>query len=83
MEHADYEEVSVMDMVLSDDGAVLTYPCPCGDVFELDIDEFVNNDADVAQCPTCSLTVKILFDAASKAAFLAKVRPAKALTAAA
>ena len=69
MTHSHYEEVSLAEMELSDDGATLLYPCPCGDTFELALSEFAEG-ADVAQCPTCSLTIQIKVSDDERRAFL-------------
>lgn len=84
MDEFHYEEVALSDMVVEDN--VLLYPCPCGDLFELDMDEFIAG-ANVAQCPTCSLTVRIIASAEERARFIAAFNggsappPAEALTA--
>lgn len=65
----EYEEVALSELVYDADGQRLQYPCPCGDLFELSIADFMNGK-DIAQCPTCSLTVKVLYSADDRAAFL-------------
>ncbi|KEG12567.1 diphthamide biosynthesis protein 3 [Trypanosoma grayi] len=64
-----YEEVALSEM--SVDGNLLRYPCPCGDLFELPLEEFAGG-ADVAQCPTCSLTLRIICSEAERKEFLRK-----------
>lgn len=76
MTHAHYEEIPFADMELSDDGTTLVYPCPCGDTFELALARFAEG-ADVAQCPTCSLTIQILVTDEERKAFL-KLHPVPA-----
>lgn len=66
-----YEEVHVSEMIIQDDK--LIYPCPCGDVFELSVEDF-KNGTDVAQCPTCSLTIKIVYVDGERDRFLSKVQ---------
>lgn len=67
MEEFHYEEVQLSEMTLED--GVLRFPCPCGDLFELLLEDFIAGN-DVAQCPTCSLTVKVLFTKEEKSSFL-------------
>ncbi|KAG5502044.1 hypothetical protein JKF63_04321 [Porcisia hertigi] len=67
MEEFHYEEVQLADMTLED--GVLRFPCPCGDLFELSLEDFIAGK-DVAQCPTCSLTIKVLFTKEEKQCFL-------------
>ncbi|EPY31048.1 diphthamide biosynthesis protein 3 [Strigomonas culicis] len=69
MDEFHYEEVNLGDMMFEDDK--LLFPCPCGDLFELSLEAFLQG-ANVAQCPTCSLTVKIIFTQAEKNSFLSK-----------
>ncbi|KPA74053.1 hypothetical protein ABB37_09358 [Leptomonas pyrrhocoris] len=71
MEEFHYEEVQLSEMTLED--GVLRFPCPCGDLFELLLEDFIAGK-DVAQCPTCSLTIKVLFSAEEKHCFLASSR---------
>lgn len=68
MEEFHYEEVQLSEMTLED--GVLRFPCPCGDLFELLLEDFISG-SDVAQCPTCSLTIKVLFSKEEKNHFLA------------
>jgi diphthamide biosynthesis protein 3 len=71
VEHAHYEDVNIDDMFVDAVGLRLTYPCPCGDTFELRLDLFVAG-ADVAQCPTCSLTIRILASESQRALLVQK-----------
>ncbi|CAD2221358.1 diphthamide biosynthesis protein 3 [Angomonas deanei] len=75
MDEYHYEEVSLEEMIV--EGGKLLFPCPCGDLFELLLTDFFNG-SDVAQCPTCSLTVKIIFTDEQKGAFLAQHSTASA-----
>lgn len=67
MHAAPYEEVALSDMLLED--GKLRYPCPCGDLFELSLSEFAKGSV-VAECPTCSLTVRIICNEEERHAFL-------------
>jgi diphthamide biosynthesis protein 3 len=67
----EYEEVPLDELTYDAENQRLQYPCPCGDLFEMAVDDLLNGK-DIAQCPTCSLTVKVLFTSDSRLAFLAK-----------
>ncbi len=41
------------------------YQCPCGDMFEIS-QEDIEKGEDVARCPSCSLTLKVIMPAAGK-----------------
>ncbi|EAN89149.1 hypothetical protein C3747_97g809c [Trypanosoma cruzi] len=64
-----YEEVQLTEMRV--EGEMLRYPCPCGDLFELSVKDFAAG-ADVAQCPTCSLTLRIICTDTERRAFLSQ-----------
>ena len=59
-----YDEIEIEDMqyIASEAGGAFTYPCPCGDRFILSVEELLSGE-DVAPCPSCSLRIKIVFDA--------------------
>ena len=38
------------------------YPCPCGDRFEINIEDLRDGE-DIAVCPSCSLMIRVIFDA--------------------
>jgi diphthamide biosynthesis protein 3 len=79
VDHAHYESVNVLEMEL--EGDILTYPCPCGDIFELTVEAFLGGN-NVAQCPTCSLTIQVIVDMAfSRADAIAKLRSPRAIAA--
>jgi diphthamide biosynthesis protein 3 len=69
--HSHYEEVPMAEFTISDDGALLQHPCPCGDLFEMALGEFLRG-ATVAQCPTCSLTVLLVATPEERREFLRK-----------
>lgn len=71
MKEFHYEEVSLEEMIVED--GVMTFPCPCGDLFELTVEEF-SAGAEVARCPTCSLTIRVLATAEQRALFLSRHR---------
>ena len=62
-----YEEVALDDMQWDDGLQAFTYQCPCGDLFQISGDDLAAGE-DIAHCPSCSLVVRVLFDAAAFAA---------------
>ena len=38
-----------------------TYPCPCGDSFQISIDDLRDGE-EIAVCPSCSLMIRVIFD---------------------
>lgn len=41
-----------------------TYPCPCGDKFEILIDDLRDGE-EIAVCPSCSLMIRVIFEVVS------------------
>lgn len=37
------------------------YPCPCGDRFEIGIDDLRDGE-EIAVCPSCSLMIRVVFE---------------------
>jgi diphthamide biosynthesis protein 3 len=37
------------------------YPCPCGDRFEINIEDLRDGE-EIAVCPSCSLQIRVIFD---------------------
>ena len=58
-----YEEVTLEQLEWSEALGAFTYACPCGDLFQITGDELAAGE-DIARCPSCSLVVRVLFDAA-------------------
>lgn len=56
-----YDEVEIEDMEFDADEQVYYYPCPCGDKFFITLEELYDGE-DVATCPSCSLTLRVVFD---------------------
>ncbi|KAI8328530.1 hypothetical protein EDC96DRAFT_489895 [Choanephora cucurbitarum] len=56
-----YDEIEIEDMEFNEDDQIYTYPCPCGDKFEISIDDLRDGD-DVARCPSCSLIIRVIYD---------------------
>ncbi|KAK4538407.1 hypothetical protein CDCA_CDCA17G4432 [Cyanidium caldarium] len=58
-----YDEVELEDMERDDQQQRFTYPCPCGDVFILTFADMRDGE-EVARCPSCSLILRVVYDAA-------------------
>ncbi|KAG3168440.1 hypothetical protein PC128_g19396 [Phytophthora cactorum] len=56
-----YDEVEIEDMEFNAEEQVYYYPCPCGDRFSIDLEELYDGE-DIATCPSCSLTIRVIFD---------------------
>ncbi|THX57046.1 hypothetical protein D6D06_03970 [Aureobasidium pullulans] len=56
-----YDEIEIEDMIYDPITQLYTYPCPCGDKFEINIDDLRDGE-DIAVCPSCSLMIRVIFD---------------------
>lgn len=56
-----YDEVDLEDMEWRDDLKAYTYQCPCGDFFQITLEELRAGE-DVAHCPSCSLVLLVIYD---------------------
>ena len=56
-----YEEVNLDDMKWDLELEAFTYECPCGDLFQITIEDMENGE-DIAYCPSCSLVVYVEYD---------------------
>ncbi len=54
-----HDEIEIEDFEW--DGNFFTYPCPCGDEFQISLED-LDNGEDIATCPSCSLIVRIIYD---------------------
>lgn len=55
-----HDEIEIEDMDFNAEDAKFYYPCPCGDRFELSLDDLENGE-DIATCPSCSLIIRVIF----------------------
>ena len=62
-DHIHYEEVALDEMEWVEEDGMYYYQCPCGDMFEIS-QEDIEKGEDVARCPSCSLTLKVIMPAA-------------------
>lgn len=56
-----YDEIEIEDMVFDFALQIYHYPCPCGDRFEIALDDLCDGE-DIAVCPSCSLMIKVIFE---------------------
>ena len=64
-----YDEIEIDDMEWEEDTNMFRYPCPCGDKFQISLEQVFKNrasvedrDKSIAICPSCSLQIKIIYD---------------------
>eukprot|EP00187_Rhodella_violacea_P009535 CAMPEP_0174902518 /NCGR_PEP_ID=MMETSP0167-20121228/38109_1 /TAXON_ID=38298 /ORGANISM="Rhodella maculata, Strain CCMP736" /LENGTH=58 /DNA_ID=CAMNT_0016144547 /DNA_START=7 /DNA_END=180 /DNA_ORIENTATION=+ len=55
-----YDEVEIEDMEYDDSLSAFTYPCPCGDLFQITMAELETGE-EIARCPSCSLILKVIY----------------------
>jgi diphthamide biosynthesis protein 3 len=58
-----YEEVEIEDMTYDEADMSYTYPCPCGDLFRITLEE-LHDGEDIAKCPSCTLRIMVIYDEA-------------------
>ncbi|QIW96806.1 hypothetical protein AMS68_002324 [Peltaster fructicola] len=56
-----YDEIEIEDMTFDSALQMYHYPCPCGDRFEINIDDLRDGE-EIAVCPSCSLMIRVIFD---------------------
>ena len=56
-----HDEVEIEDFEYDEETEIYTYPCPCGDRFEISLQDLQSGE-DVATCPSCSLLLKVIYD---------------------
>ncbi|OAA46364.1 diphthamide biosynthesis protein [Metarhizium rileyi] len=56
-----YDEIEIEDMTFDEALQLYHYPCPCGDRFQIALDD-LRNEEDIAVCPSCSLMIRVIFD---------------------
>jgi len=57
-----YDEIEIEDCFYDVTLQIYHHPCPCGDRFEISIADMRDGE-DIARCPSCSLMIRIIFDA--------------------
>ncbi|PYI02192.1 zf-CSL-domain-containing protein [Aspergillus sclerotiicarbonarius CBS 121057] len=63
-----YDEIEIEDMTFDPTLQIYHYPCPCGDRFEIAIDDLRDGE-DIAVCPSCSLMIRVIFDEVCRSLF--------------
>ena len=56
-----YDEIELEDMEFDEGKQAFTYPCPCGDKFEISLEQ-LKNEEDIARCPSCTLLIRVIYD---------------------
>ncbi|KAF1345401.1 hypothetical protein BDV97DRAFT_379314 [Delphinella strobiligena] len=56
-----YDEIEIEDMTFDPATQLYTYPCPCGDKFEILIDDLRDGE-EIAVCPSCSLMIRVIYE---------------------
>jgi diphthamide biosynthesis protein 3 len=59
-----YDEIEIEDMTFDEALQLYHYPCPCGDRFQIALDD-LRDEQDIAVCPSCSLMIRVIFDLVS------------------
>ena len=57
-----YDEIEIEDMTYHPDTNLYTYPCPCGDQFQISLQDLRDGE-EIAVCPSCSLQIKVILEA--------------------
>ncbi|XP_059644093.1 diphthamide biosynthesis protein 3 [Cornus florida] len=56
-----YDDVEIEDMEWNEELKAFTYPCPCGDLFQITKDELKLGE-EIARCPSCSLYITVIYN---------------------
>ncbi|ELT89504.1 hypothetical protein CAPTEDRAFT_30109, partial [Capitella teleta] len=59
-----HDEIEIEDMEYDEETETYYYPCPCGDRFQISLEELEAGE-DVGKCPSCSLLIKVIYDPVS------------------
>ena len=55
-----YDEIEIDDLDFNPQNSTFFYNCPCGDRFRITLDQLLHGE-DIAECPSCSLQIRIIF----------------------
>lgn len=58
---AAWDDVQLLDMAFDEGVDSYTYPCPCGDLFTITVEDLLCAE-DLAPCPSCSLLLRVVYD---------------------
>lgn len=56
-----HDEIEIEDMDFDEDTQMYYYPCPCGDQFEVSLEDLKAGE-EVATCPSCSLIILVIYE---------------------
>jgi len=56
-----YDEIEIEDMQFNEEEGTFFYPCPCGDIFSISLEELANGE-EIAHCPSCSLVIRVIYN---------------------
>ncbi|QPG76152.1 Diphthamide biosynthesis protein 3 [Brettanomyces nanus] len=56
-----YDQIEIEDFTFDPDLQVFSYPCPCGDRFQISLGDMEDGE-NIAVCPSCSLMVEVIFE---------------------
>ncbi|KAL9640357.1 MAG: hypothetical protein Q9204_000748 [Flavoplaca sp. TL-2023a] len=56
-----YDEIELEDLTYHPSTTLYTYPCPCGDQFEITLQDLRDGE-EIAVCPSCSLMIRVIFE---------------------
>lgn len=56
-----YDDVEIEDMEWNAELEAYTYPCPCGDIFQIAKDDLKLGE-EIARCPSCSLFITVIYN---------------------
>ncbi|XP_048424579.1 DPH3 homolog [Pyrus x bretschneideri] len=56
-----YDDVEIEDMEWNEELQAYTYPCPCGDLFQITRDDLKLGE-EIARCPSCSLYITVIYN---------------------
>ncbi|XWS55276.1 hypothetical protein CRYUN_Cryun10bG0161400 [Craigia yunnanensis] len=57
-----YDDVEIENMQWNEELQAYTYPCPCGDLFQITNEELKLGE-EIARCPSCSLCITVIYNA--------------------
>uniref|UniRef100_A0A9I9DHJ0 Diphthamide biosynthesis protein 3 n=3 Tax=Cucumis melo TaxID=3656 RepID=A0A9I9DHJ0_CUCME len=56
-----YDDVEIEDMDWNEELQAFTYPCPCGDLFQITKEDLKLGE-EIARCPSCSLYITVIYN---------------------
>ncbi|OIR58944.1 MAG: diphthamide biosynthesis protein 3 [Amphiamblys sp. WSBS2006] len=56
-----YDEIEIEDMVFEKETNTYSYPCPCGDIFQVSLKDLLLGEG-IARCFSCPLLIEVIYD---------------------